>query len=103
MRQLVRTLAVVVTRWPEPVNNEGIRDALRRVVGEMSKDGVPNTLAQAGVWGALFRNGGNRLCRRSKAKTHLRRRRMLLTLSSLFSWCRSEGLAMLGWRKEMIS
>ena len=41
VRQLVRTLAVVVTRWPEPVDNGEIRDALRRVVGEMSEDGVP--------------------------------------------------------------
>ena len=41
VRQLVRTLAVVVTRWPDPVDNDGIRDALRRVVQEMSEDGVP--------------------------------------------------------------
>ena len=41
VRQLVRTLAIVVTRWPGPLDTEEIRDALRRIVGEMSEDGVP--------------------------------------------------------------
>lgn len=41
VRQLVGTLAVVVTRWPEFVDNNLIRDALRRIVREMSEDGIP--------------------------------------------------------------
>ena len=44
VRELVRTLAFVAARWLERVDEERIRDALRRVVGEMSEDGVP-TLA----------------------------------------------------------
>ncbi|MDE2784277.1 MAG: SIR2 family protein [Gemmatimonadota bacterium] len=53
VRQLVRTLAVVVTRWPEPVDNDEIRDALRRVVEEMSEDRIP-TLALRLACGRLF-------------------------------------------------
>ena len=53
VRQLVRTLAVVVTRWPESVNNDEFRDALRRVVEEMSEDGIP-TLALRLAGGRLF-------------------------------------------------
>ena len=53
VRQLVRTLAVVVTRWPEPLDNEEIRHALRRVVGEMSEDGLP-TLSLGLACGRLF-------------------------------------------------
>lgn len=41
VRQLVRTLAIVVARWPDTFANEEIRDALRRVVDEMSEDGIP--------------------------------------------------------------
>ncbi len=41
VRQLVRTLGVVVRRWPDPLDNDEIRDTLRRVVGEMSEDGIP--------------------------------------------------------------
>ncbi len=53
VRQLVRTLAVVVTRWPESVDNEEIRVALRRVVEEMSEDGIP-TLPLRLACGRLF-------------------------------------------------
>ena len=53
VRQLVRTLAVVVTRWPDPVDNNEIRGALRRVVEEMSEDGIP-TLSLRLACGRLF-------------------------------------------------
>ena len=53
VRQLVRTLAIVVTRWPESVDNEQIRGALRRVVEEMSEDGIP-TLPLRLACGRLF-------------------------------------------------
>lgn len=53
VRQLVRTLAVVVTRWPEPVDQKEMRDALRRVVEEMSEDGI-QTLSLRLACGRLF-------------------------------------------------
>ena len=59
VRQLVRTLAVVVRRWPEPVDNDEIRDALRRVVEEMSEDGIP-TLSLRLACGHLFSKWGER-------------------------------------------
>lgn len=46
MRQLVRTLAIVVGRQPLEVNEIETRDALRRVVAEMSEDDIPTLVLE---------------------------------------------------------
>ncbi len=53
VRQLVRTLSIVIARWGKAIDDKNTRAALRRVVAEMSEDNIP-TLALKMACASLF-------------------------------------------------